>query len=343
MNIPYRVIGGKKFYEREEIRDTIAYLRLIHQSSDDLAMERIINKPARGVGKATLSMLQMHARGRGVPLYQMAVDILGTDELSTRAKNALKLAVDMFERWRSLASVQNHTVLLETVLDESGYIESWKKSKDPKAPGKIENLKELVSAMDGFESIAGFLEHVALVMAIDEASDGNMVSLMTLHGSKGLEFERVFLAGWEDGLFPSEKSLEEKGEMALEEERRLAYVGITRARKNCHISFVNSRRIHGRWTSQIPSRFIEEIPVENARVAGRTDAYQPRRQENNWYSVSDEVELEMSKSSGFNRNERCFHQKFGMGIVRSVDGDYLTVDFDHSGRKKVVATFVEKA
>ena len=344
MGIAYRVIGGAKFYEREEIRDAIAYLRLIHQTSDDLAMERVINKPTRGIGKATIQLLQIDARKRGIPLYQSAVEILQTDELTARAKNALKSAIDMFDRWRTMAQTESHVVVLETVLDESGYTNFWKKSKDPKAPGKLENLKELVSALEEYENIAGFLEHVALVMAIDNASDGEMVSLMTLHASKGLEFERIFLPGWEDGLFPSEKSLEEKGHVALEEERRLAYVGITRARKDCHISFVNNRRIHGQWTGQIPSRFIGEVPAENVEVVGQ-NGYNSPRQETGWNTVSTEVEMmdSNSASSGFSRNDRCFHQKFGMGIVRSVDGDYLTIDFDHAGRKKVMATFIEKS
>ena len=343
MGIAYRVIGGKKFYEREEIRDAIAYLRLIHQTTDDLAMERIINKPARGVAKGTLGILQIDARSRGVPLYQSAIEMLQTDELATRAKNSLKIAIDLFDRWRTMAQTESHVTILETVLDESGYLELWKKSKDPKAPGKLENLQELVSAIAKYESIGGFLEHVSLVMAIDNASDGDEVSLMTLHASKGLEFQRIFLPGWEDGLFPSEKSMEEKGNVGLEEERRLAYVGITRARKNCHISFVNNRRIHGKWAEQTPSRFLSELPMENAEVAEKVSNTEPR-QHTTWHKISDGVEMMDASTStrGFVRNDRCFHQKFGMGIVRGVDGDYLTIDFDNADRKKVMATFVEK-
>lgn len=273
LGVPYKVIGGPRFYEREEIRDAMAYLRLIHQPADDLAFERIINKPTRGIGKTTLQALHGAARLGAMPLYFAARDILATDELKPAAKRSLSAAIEDFERWRAMAAAVGHGELMETVLEESGYTMMWKTSKKPEAPGKLDNLKELLVAMEDFDTLESFLEHVSLVMEREEASGGEMVSIMTLHAAKGLEFDTVFLPGWEEGLFPNQRAMDESGMAGLEEERRLAYVGLTRAKQRVFISFAANRRIHGTWQSAIPSRFIDEIPPEHVEMQADRGVY----------------------------------------------------------------------
>ncbi len=271
LGIPYKVIGGARFYEREEIRDALAYLRVVHQPNDDLALSRIINKPARGIGKTTEQAMHQVARIEGIPLYKAALRLLETDELKPAGRRALTAIMDDFKRWSAMSangSGLSHRDLTETILDESGYTDFWKNSKKPEAPGKLENLKEMQVAMEDFENLTEYLEHVSLVMENEEKSgpDDEKVSLMTLHAAKGLEFDVVFLPGWEEGLFPSQRTMDESGLAGLEEERRLAYVGITRARKLLHILFAANRRIHGQWQSAIPSRFVDELPDEHIDV-----------------------------------------------------------------------------
>src|SRR3954471_4638137 len=260
LGLPYRVIGGPRFYERAEIRDAMAYLRLIAQGDDDLAFERIVNKPKRGIGDASVASLHAFARVRQLPLLAAAREIAQTDELPPKARKALAELAANFARWSETARVLPHAELAEMVLDESGYTDMLKADKSAEAPGRLDNLKELVRAMAEFESLAAFLEHVSLVMEITKDESGDRINLMTLHAAKGLEFDTVFLPGWEEGLFPSQRTMDENGLAGLEEERRLAYVGLTRAKKRARISFAANRRVHGSWQSALPSRFLKEIP-----------------------------------------------------------------------------------
>lgn len=372
LGVPYRVVGGPRFYEREEIRDAIAYLRVVRQPDDDLAFERIINKPTRGIGKATLQILHEVARASRRSLYSAALDILTTDELRPQAKRALAAIVDDFERWRRMSENSHHTELAETVLDESGYTDMWlaRVKKQADAAGRLENLKELISAMEEFESLSGFMEHVSLVMENAESQQEEMVSLMTLHSAKGLEFDNVFLPGWEEGLFPHQRALDESGMSGLEEERRLAYVGITRARQRIDISHASNRRIHNLWQTSIPSRFIGELPAEQVDMTSEVGEYggygqygglsesgdgwstnptiggpgwQRFQRRRSQPATIEGSALPVGTDDDFAPSDRCFHQKFGMGTVEAVDGDHLTIAFDKAGRKRVMAQFVAKA
>jgi len=263
LGLPYRVVGGPRFYERQEIRDALAYLRVLISPEDDLAFERIVNVPKRGVGAATIQQLYVAARTLGVPVTEAAWKLSQTDELKPKMRSTLSGLMQDFFRWRGLIDRIPHTELAQTVLDESGYTRMWQEDKTPEAPGRLENLKELINAMGEFENLTGFLEHVSLVMENAAGADVEQISLMTLHGAKGLEFDVVFLPGWEEGVFPSQRTLDENGIAGLEEERRLAYVGITRGRKRVYISHAANRRIHGTWATSIPSRFVEELPEEH--------------------------------------------------------------------------------
>jgi DNA helicase II / ATP-dependent DNA helicase PcrA len=265
LGLPYRVIGGPRFYERQEIRDALAYLRVIHSPADDLAFERIINVPRRGLGDATVQLLHDHARRRRVPLTAAAQAVIETDELKPKPRAALRDLLAAFERWRAQKDSLPHMRLAEIVLDESGYTEMWQKDRSADAAGRLENLKELIRSMEEFENLAGFLEHISLVMDT-EKSEGEAVSIMTLHSAKGLEFDTVFLPGWEEGLFPHQRTLDDQGRAGLEEERRLAHVGITRARRRVNIYFAANRRMHGLWSSNIPSRFLDELPEDHVEV-----------------------------------------------------------------------------
>jgi DNA helicase-2/ATP-dependent DNA helicase PcrA len=276
LGLPYRVIGGPRFYERAEIRDALAYLRVIAQPADDLAFERIINVPKRGLGDATLQMLHDHARKRRIPLAEAASQLSATDEMKPKPRLALRDLMAAFERWRAKKDSIPHTELAEIVLDESGYTDMWQKDRSADAAGRLENLKELVRSMEEFENLQGFLEHISLVMDRDSAESEQAVNIMTLHSAKGLEFDCVFLPGWEEGLFPHQRSLDESGRAGLEEERRLAHVGLTRARMLAKIYFATNRRIHGLWTSTVPSRFLDELPeahVEVKEAAGGTGGF----------------------------------------------------------------------
>ncbi|WP_411033034.1 ATP-dependent helicase [Shinella sp. BYT-45] len=273
LGLNYRVIGGPRFYERLEIRDALAYFRLVSQPADDLAFERIVNTPKRGLGDTTIRALHDYARARDIPMLAAAADIIETDELKPKARKALFDVVTDFRRWQSLLETTPHTELAEQILDESGYTAMWQADKSAEAPGRLENLKELIRSMEAFESMRGFLEHVSLVMDTEQNENLDAVSIMTLHSAKGLEFETVFLPGWEEGLLPHQRSLDEGGRAGLEEERRLAYVGITRAKRRCHIWFVSNRRIHGLWQSTLPSRFLDELPESHVEVAEVEQSY----------------------------------------------------------------------
>jgi DNA helicase II / ATP-dependent DNA helicase PcrA len=377
LGLPYRVIGGPRFYERAEIRDAMSYLKIVASPDNDLAFERIINTPKRGIGDASIQKMYNVARSSGTSLYVAATNMLSTDELPAKARTALRLLLESFARWRKQIDVLPHTELAEIVLDESGYTEMWQHDKSPEAEGRLENLKELVRSMGEFENLSGFLEHVALVMDRDTGAEtDDRVNIMTLHSAKGLEFCTVFLPGWEEGLFPHQRALDEKGRSGLEEERRLAYVGITRAKQRATISFAQNRRIHALWQSAMPSRFIDELPEKHVEVAAMTSSYggqsfassrfdsntsfgkgsydtpgwqraQARKSSGDTMRTAPKfIEGEMAASfanpPSYETGERVFHQKFGYGNVTSVDGNKLTVDFDKAGEKRVIDSFVER-
>ncbi len=266
LGLPYRVIGGPRFYERAEIRDALAYLRVVNSPADDLAFERIVNVPKRGLGDATVQVLHDHARKRRVPLTEAARAIVETDELKPKPRGALRGVLEAFERWRKQRDALPHNELAEIILDESGYTEMWQKDRSADAAGRLENLKELIRSMEEFENLQGFLEHISLVMDKDKSADADAVNIMTLHSAKGLEFNTVFLPGWEEGLFPHQRTLDDQGRAGLEEERRLAHVGLTRARKRAKIYFATNRRMHGLWQTNIPSRFLDELPEAHVEV-----------------------------------------------------------------------------
>ncbi|MGV2976974.1 ATP-dependent helicase [Roseibium alexandrii] len=273
LGLNYRVIGGPRFYERMEIRDAMAYFRCVMQPADDLAFERIVNTPKRGLGDATLKLVHELARAERIPLMQAASQLIDSEELKPKPRNSLKTVLDNFERWRRQLDSMKHTDLAEIILDESGYTEMWRQDRSAEAPGRLDNLKELIRSMEEFESMAGFLEHISLVMDRDSADAQDAVSIMTLHSAKGLEFDTVFLPGWEEGLFPHQRALDESGRAGLEEERRLAYVGVTRAKKRAKLYFASNRRIHGQWQSSIPSRFLDELPTEHVEIAEASSNY----------------------------------------------------------------------
>ncbi len=377
IGLPYRVIGGPRFYERLEIRDAMAYFRLAVSPADDLAFERIVNTPKRGLGDKAQQTIQRMARANGVPLIEGARLTVQLGEIGGKGAAELKRLVEALGRWhaRALDSRESHIELAETILDESGYTAMWQAEKTPEAPGRLENLKELVKALESFENLQGFLEHVSLIMDNESDDSGAKVSIMTLHAAKGLEFPVVFLPGWEDGLFPSQRSMDESGLKAVEEERRLAYVGITRAERLCTISFAANRRVYGQWQSQLPSRFIDELPPEHVEVltppglygggygaaapssletrAARADVYNSP----GWRRLQErasqrpvaqprearEVVIDLDAVSAFTEGDRVFHQKFGYGTVSAIEGDKLDVAFDKAGSKKLVARFVTSA
>ncbi len=355
LGLNYRVIGGPRFYERKEVRDALAYLRVIMQSHDDLALERVINTPKRGIGGATVQTLYKHARAKSISLYQSILDLTQTEELRPKVRGTLMKLIDDFERWKSLISSMPHGELAATVLEESGYNAMWQADKAPDAPGRLENLKELVSAMDEFESLQEFLEHIALVLDTQGNNDGDFITLMTLHAAKGMEYDAVFLAGWEEGLFPSQRSMDENGLKGLEEERRLAYVGITRARKKSYISYVANRRMYGSWVNAIPSRFVEELPEEHIEAAAETGLYAPGRS-SHWDSSGNSAgggsayEAPLKRTSTiekrsmdgeFTTGDRVFHDKFGTGTIVHIEGQKLDINFDHAGQKRVMDSFVK--
>jgi len=367
LGLPYRIVGGARFYERLEIRDAIAYLRVISQPDDDLAFERIVNTPKRGLGNVTIQTINIFARAKRIPMVVAVTRLLETDELGVRARTTLRDLLNDFSRWRMLAREVDHVDLARKVLDESGYLAMWKMSKAPEAQGRLENLKEFLSAMEDFENLQGFLEHVSLVMDNEETASADKVTLMTLHGAKGLEFDIVFLPGWEEGLFPHQRAMDEGGGSALEEERRLAYVGLTRARKRVMISFAANRRVYGNWQSAIPSRFIDELPPENVEqiasqglygtggmsggLGVRSDFFDSQNQRHLGHSSFKEFpswQKSVATASDldpveFQLGQRIFHQKFGYGMILRIDGDKLEISFEKAGNKRVMTGFVERA
>ncbi len=361
IGLPYRVIGGPRFYERQEIRDAMAYFRLIQRPEDDLAFERIVNTPRRGIGPTTLQTLHSLGRDREIPLMEATRLLVGSDELRPAARKALEGLLRDFDRWRAESASLNHTELAKIVLDESGYTAMWQADKTPEAPGRLENLRELIVAMAEFETLVGFLEHVSLVMDNAAEAGAESVTVMTLHAAKGLEFDLVYLPGWEEGVFPNQRALDETGERGLEEERRLAYVGITRARKRATISYAANRRIHGQWQNALPSRFIDELPatgVERDVEAGlygnatsRGFTHFPEAVSGGFnrfsrpagFAETPVARTSFTKPGTFAVGARVFHDKFGAGSVTRAEDGKLTILFDHAGEKKVMESFVRKA
>ncbi len=358
LGLPYRVIGGPRFYERLEIKDACAYFDVALNPANDLKFERIINTPKRGLATATLESLHNLARAKSISLFEAAVEIIETEELRPKPRGSLRRLIEQFAVWRRDITSTPHTELAERILDESGYTEMWQKDKSVQSHTRLENLKELIRYMGEFENLAGFMEHVSLVMDTDANNDGERVNLMTLHAAKGLEFDTVFLPGWEEGLFPHQRSLDEEGRAGLEEERRLGYVGITRAKKQAHISFAQNRRIHGSWSSPLPSRFIDELPEDhievmeaNAHYGGyvtpRFDNIAANHRRSYHPTAPKVIEAEIisektAPNADFKHGERVFHQKFGYGAIREITGEKITIDFEKAGTKKVIASFLER-
>jgi DNA helicase-2/ATP-dependent DNA helicase PcrA len=330
-------------------------MRLVVQPADDLAFERIVNVPRRGIGEVALRAMHETARANATSLMEAAAKLVAAGELRGQARSQLSELLRGFARWRDMLETDGHIVTVATLLDESGYTEMWQKDKSPDAPTRLENLKELLRALSEFETLAGFLDHVSLVMENDEAADGDRVSLMTLHAAKGLEFDTVFLPGWEEGLFPNQRALDEGGVKSLEEERRLAYVGLTRARRRAVVSYTANRRIYTNWQSSIPSRFIEELPDADVERAGsaalareaavsltmfpRQFPVVARRQRT---TEAWDQPARPARTDVIPVGARVFHQKFGYGTVRAAEDERLDVAFDKAGEKRVLDRFVEK-
>ena len=383
IGLPYRVIGGPRFYERMEIRDAIAYFRVVLSSADDLALERIINTPKRGLGDKAQQKIQILARRNGISLVEGARVLLETRQISGKGASELTRLLENIDRWGRLARAGDlsHVELAEIILDESGYTDMWKNYKTPEAAGRLENLKELIKALEEFENLQGFLEHVSLIMDNESEDQSEKVSIMTLHGAKGLEFPVIFLPGWEDGLFPSQRTMDESGIKGLEEERRLAYVGITRAENICTISFAGNRRVFGQWQSSMPSRFIDELPAEHIEIltppglygggfgaaglssevlnsglvgeAGKLDGYnspgwkrlEAHRQDRTLseFEKTQNISITAKVIPEHKLGDRVFHQKFGYGHIKEIDEEKLEIEFEKAGRKNIVARFVKSA
>ncbi|MCA0977637.1 UvrD-helicase domain-containing protein [Qipengyuania flava] len=383
IGLNYRIVGGFRFYERAEIRDALAYLRTIAQPADDLAFERIYNQPKRGLGAKTLEAMRRHARRTQQPLAAASLDLADSDELPARARNTLVGLLSQFVHWREMAEKVTPSELLRTVLVESGYEEMLQKDRSAESAGRLENLSELARAMEEYETLTDFLEHVSLVMDNDRADDGEKVTIMTMHAAKGLEFDHVFLPGWEEGVFPSQRAIDEGGLASLEEERRLAYVAITRAKRRCTIFHAANRRIYGQWTSSIPSRFIGELPDEHVESettmsggaslwrANWTETEDPfahvstarpdrstargpgwQRALASGYETAPKRLAESGKSAAsfaakprtdVSIGARVFHDKFGYGVVTDQEGNKLEIEFEKSGTKRVLDSFVKLA
>ncbi|MDP1751754.1 MAG: 3'-5' exonuclease, partial [Reyranella sp.] len=368
MGLPYRVIGGPRFYERQEIRDALAYCRVTVQHDDDLAFERIYNTPRRGLGESALRTLRQIQRSQKISLFEATRRALETDELKARPRKSLGDLIRNFERWRAMLDGMSHVEVVETLLDESGYTDMLRLDRSPEAEGRLENLKELTNALQEFDSLPAFLEHVALLTDMADRSDTDMVSIMTLHAAKGLEFDTVFLPGWEEGLFPNQRALDDKGLAGLEEERRLAYVGLTRARKRAYVSFAANRRIFNQWQAAIPSRFLRELPTGHLAESSDAGLYATysaghhgglrdqasgfdyenlgtggaRRTRWRDETLDDRRAVEGDKPD-LSVGQRVFHQKFGYGRIVAVDGNKLDIEFEKAGAKKVLDSFIEAA
>jgi DNA helicase-2/ATP-dependent DNA helicase PcrA len=356
LGVPYRVIGGLRFYERQEIRDAIAYARVLHQPADDLAFERIVNVPRRGIGEQAMRTMHERARERQIPLTAAAATLAADGGFRGRVRGAVRELLAGFARWREQLERDGHVLTMATLLDESGYTDMWQRDKSIEAPGRLENLKEFIRALADFETLAGFLDHVSLVMENDENPDGDKVNLMTLHAAKGLEFDTVFLPGWEEGLFPSQRTMDEHGAKGLEEERRLAYVGLTRARRRAIVSHVANRRIYANWQSSIPSRFIDELPESEIARSGSEALRRERMIElpvfaNQFPLVARRVRnveaweqpARPAREEAIPVGARVFHQKFGYGTVTAAEDDKLDVAFDKAGSKRVFDRYVDRA
>jgi DNA helicase-2/ATP-dependent DNA helicase PcrA len=380
LGVNYRVVGGPRFYERKEIRDALAYLRLVAQPADDLAFERIVNVPKRGIGDSTVKLLMETARSMNVPLLSATRMLVETEDLKPKQRSTLRALVGQFDDWAWRGQTLQPYQLVEQILEESGYTDMLEADKSVESQGRKENLKELSRAMEEFDTLGGFLEHIALVMDRDSADASDAVTIMTLHSSKGLEYNTVFLPGWEDGTFPSQRSMDESGRAGLEEERRLGYVGITRGRKRVRISAAQNRRIHGLWQSAIPSRFIDELPPDAVEVVDKGSAYggygygggaasrfnkadpfesvyetpgwqraranQASRKGGGPLTIEGDLVARSvdlgGESSGYKLGERVFHLKFGYGEVMQIEGNKLTIDFEKAGTKKVLESFIRK-
>ena len=347
LGIPYRVVGGLRFYERAEIRDAVAYFRMVQQPADDLAFERIVNVPRRGIGETSLRALHEAARREGVPLSVVAE---AGGNLRGRAREAMAGLSRQIRQWREINAREGHVVMAATLLEDSGYTAMWQADKSPEAPGRLENLKELLRAMAEFETLAGFLDHVSLVMENDETAGGARVSLMTLHGAKGLEFDTVFLPGWEEGVFPNQRAMDEQGAKGLEEERRLAYVGLTRARRRAIISHAANRRIYANWQASVPSRFLDELPAAEVAREGSAALARDRRAmlPPTSFPVMARARVtevwaqtaRPARTTPIAVGARVFHDKFGHGTVTAADEDRLDVRFDKAGDKRVLDRFL---
>jgi DNA helicase II / ATP-dependent DNA helicase PcrA len=383
IGLNYRIVGGFRFYERAEIRDALAYLRVIEQPADDLAFERIHNQPKRGLGAKALEAMRRHARRTGMPLAAASLDLADTDELPARTRNMLVGLLGQIARWRQAAEIETPANLLRLVLNESGYDDMLAKDRSAESAGRADNLVELARAMEEYDTLTDFLEHVSLVMDNDAAGVGEKVTIMTMHAAKGLEFDHVFLPGWEEGVFPSQRALDEGGLASLEEERRLGYVAITRARRRCTILHAANRRIFGQWTSSIPSRFVDELP-EDAVVRETTMTGGASLWRANWTETEDpfahvareQPARTMTRGPGWQRalttgydptpkrlaepgrsaasfaakprgdiaiGARVFHDKFGYGTVEGQEGNKLEIAFEISGTKRVLDSFVKLA
>jgi len=338
LGVPYRIIGGLRFYERAEIRDAIAYLRLLAQPSDDLAFERIVNTPKRGVGESALRVMHETARAAGISLYAATDKLVAEGGVKGKLRESLRALMNGFEAWRQDLAARGPVGAMESVLEESGYLAMWKADKSPEAPGRLENLKELVRALADYETLGQFLEHVSLVTEAEEQAGDEKLTIMTLHGAKGLEFDTVFLPGWEEGLFPNQRALDEGGNKSLEEERRLAYVGITRARQRVLITHAARRRSYAGWQDAIPSRFIDELPEDAVRQSGSAATPQ------NLYRAPQLAVTPTRKPAAarIGVGVRVFHQKFGYGTVTAAEGGRLDINFESSGPKRVLEDFVER-
>ena len=369
IGLPYKVIGGPRFYERKEIRDANAYFRLAIQPNDSLALERILNVPKRGIGETTLKKIKDYAKNNNIPTIDSIRDLIKTSEIKPKTKISLGHFIELTERWNDLIAERNHYEMAEIILEDSGYLEMLRNDDTITAAGRLDNIKELFRSIEPFESLNAYLEHISLVMEIDKNPEGNKVSLMTLHAAKGLEFDYVFLPGWEEGVFPNQRSLDEGGVKSLEEERRLAYVGITRAKIKSSIFYAANRKMHNQWLSSIPSRFVNELPEDNINVnlshfsgnkGNFTDIKEDDIFDQSDYSTpgwerakiqslsnkriqEEEKIISVDTNSKFSPGMLVMHKKFGKGKIQTVDGKKLTISFGDNGIRKVMENFVDIA